>query len=54
MRAKWCNALKILVHVRPYIKGLFSYVKGEEKEKRIKEQHGSQNLGRRGKRCKFM
>ena len=34
MRAKWCNALKILVHVRPYKKGLFSYVKkGGRREK---------------------
>ena len=33
MRAKCCNALKILVIVRPYKKGLFSYVKkgGEER-----------------------
>ena len=41
MRAKWHHALKLLVHVRPYIKGLFSYVEGKrkkEKEKRIKEQ----------------
>ena len=36
MTDKWHHALKLLVHVRPYIKGLFSYVKGEGgKEKSI-------------------
>ena len=36
MKDKLHHALKLLVHVRPYIKGLFSYVKrgGKKRQKR--------------------